>query len=86
LLQNQIVTENVTADGQGVDLDDNEYITIQFSTEQTIDSVVILSNSNIESYSISYKKSNGDVYTLQEVNIKFSFCFFFKLIINLYLN
>jgi hypothetical protein len=75
LLQNQIVTENVTADGQGVDLDDNQYITIQFSTEQTIDSVVISPNSNIQSYSILYKKSNGDLYTLAEVNLKFSIFF-----------
>jgi hypothetical protein len=71
LFNNTIVTNNVTENGQGVDINDNEYITISFANEQTVDSVIILSNSNVESYSISYIKSDGSEYILDEVNIKY---------------
>ena len=67
LFNNKAVTNDVRENGPGIYLDDNEYITIRFPTEQTIDSVVILSNSNVQSYAISYIKSNGDEYILEEV-------------------
>ncbi|CAF4582630.1 unnamed protein product, partial [Rotaria sp. Silwood1] len=65
-LNNEVVTPNVKENGLGVDLDDNEYIIIQFSKMQTIDSVDILSDSNVKSYSVSYTKSNGNEYILEE--------------------
>ncbi|CAF2003035.1 unnamed protein product [Rotaria magnacalcarata] len=66
VFNNQVVTDNAKENGAGVDMDKNEYITIYFSKIQTIDSVVILPNSNIQSYSISYTKTNGDEYILVE--------------------
>ncbi|CAF0996864.1 unnamed protein product [Rotaria sordida] len=66
LLNNKVVTENVKENGPGIDLDDNDDIIIRFSKMQTIDSVDILSDSNVKSYSISYTKSNADEYILVE--------------------
>lgn len=51
-------------------MDENEYIIINFLKVETIESVVILSDSNVKSYAISYIKSNGDEYVLEEVSIK----------------
>ena len=62
--------------GPGVDFKDNQYITIHFSKEQTIDSVILLSNSNVQSYSIYYSQSDGSEYVLADVNIRFRFCYF----------
>lgn len=75
LYNNTIVTENIKENSAGIDVDENEYITIQFSKQQIIDSVVILPDSNVNSYSISYTKPNGDEYILEEVNRRHEFLF-----------
>jgi hypothetical protein len=51
----------------------NEYIIINFPRKQTIDSVVILTDSNVKTYSISYTKSDGNEYILEDVKKKISF-------------
>ncbi|CAF3426792.1 unnamed protein product [Rotaria socialis] len=66
MFNNKVVTDNTKENGAGIDVDKNEYITIYFSKIQTVDSVVILPNSNVQSYSISYTKPNGDEYILVE--------------------
>jgi len=63
----------VKENGQGIDLDGLNYITIQFSNQQIIDSVVVLPNSNVESYYIAYTDSNGNTHVINDVNFLFSF-------------
>lgn len=57
----------MTENGQGIDLNGLNYITIQFSNEQIIDSLVVLSDSNVESYYISYTDSNGNAHVINDV-------------------
>ena len=75
IVSNQDVTTNVKENGAGIDVEISQPIEIQFVNEQTIDSVVILPESNVESYYISYEKLDGDVYVLDDV--KFLFFLFF---------
>ena len=51
----------------GVNLDDADYLIIRFGTPQTIDSIVVLADSNVKFYTVSYTKPNGDEYVLEEV-------------------
>lgn len=51
----------------GVNLDSNEFVVIRFQQSQTIDSIVVLADSNVNSYSVSYTKPDGDEYILEEV-------------------
>ncbi|CAF2802982.1 unnamed protein product [Rotaria sp. Silwood2] len=66
VIKKEVVTNYVRENGPGVNLEENEDIIIHFSKIQTIDAVEFLSDSNVKSYSISYTKSNGDEYILEE--------------------
>ena len=62
------VTKDIKANGLGVDMLSGDSIEIQFSQDQTIDSVVVLPKSNVESYYISYETSDGYETTFIEVS------------------
>lgn len=62
------VTKDVKEDGQGIDLVIGDSIEVIFVEDQTIDSVVILPKSNVESYYISYETTDGYETTLEEVS------------------
>ena len=62
------VTKDIKENGQGVDILSGDSIEIQFSDEQTIDSVVVLPKSNVESYYVSYETADGYEVTLVEVS------------------
>jgi hypothetical protein len=66
-VNNKIVTDYVKENGQGIDLDGLNNITIQFSNAQIIDSVVVLSDSNVKSYYISYTDLNGQAHVINDV-------------------
>jgi hypothetical protein len=55
----------------GLDLTENEIITIRFKKSQKIDSVEILPKSNLNSSSVAYSKTNGDIYVLEGVKLNF---------------
>lgn len=61
------MTDEVKADGQGIDIEIGQLIYVEFETEQIIDSTVFPSDTNIESYTISYRASNGDIIVLDQV-------------------
>lgn len=58
----------------GVTYDKNDDILIQFQTPQTMDSIVILPDSNVKTYSVEYKSVQDDQgYVLQEVSDQIAF-------------
>lgn len=59
----------------GVTFNNNEFILIQFQKPQAVDSIVILSDSNVALYSVTYTKVEDDEeYVLQEVRDDDIFC------------
>lgn len=67
------MTDEVKENGQGKDLEISQSLIIEFESEQTIDSVILLPNSNVESYYISYQSFNGDIYVLDDVKLHVHF-------------
>lgn len=68
ILAGNDVTPDVQVNSQGIDVNSGTPVEIQFSYDQVIDSVVVFSDSNVESYYISYETSDGNEQILGLVN------------------
>lgn len=72
IVDGQDVTKNIQVNGPGIDINSGTPIEIQFSYDQIIDSVVVFSDSNVESYYISYETTSRNEQILAQVTCSFS--------------